>query len=105
MIAMGGRAIAIMAIAQPLWAGSMVCAGALRGTGNTRLPLLISAVATWSVVGIGALLVTQWWHSLTAMWIAFLGIAPLEVTSFWFAWRHATFVPALHGDEVVNYEL
>lgn len=58
MISIGARSIAIMAVAQPLWAGSMVWAGALRGTGNTRLPLLITSLATWAVVGIGWLLVT-----------------------------------------------
>lgn len=49
MIAIGTAAISVTAVAQPFWAATFVYAGAMRGTGNTRTPLLITSVAVWSV--------------------------------------------------------
>ena len=88
MIASGAAGIRTVALAQPIWAGTFVFAGALRGTGNTRTPLLITSIATWSVVGIGYLAVRFLHPSLAAIWGAFLLIGPLEVIAFWWAWRH-----------------
>jgi len=44
MIDIGAAAIWVVALAQPFWAATFVYAGALRGTGNTRTPLLITGV-------------------------------------------------------------
>jgi putative MATE family efflux protein len=87
MIAIGSAAIRVVALAQPLWAATFVYAGALRGTGNTRTPLLIAGIATWSVVGLGYLALTFVHHSLATLWAAFLFIGPLETLCFWWVWR------------------
>jgi putative MATE family efflux protein len=87
MITSGAGAIRVVALAQPLWAMSLVYAGALRGTGNTRLPLLISTVITWSAVGIAYLLVTLVQPSLAAVWLPIALLSPFEVACFWWAWR------------------
>lgn len=87
MIAMGAAGIRVVALAQPMWAGTFVFAGALRGTGNTRLPLAITGAAMWAVVGLAFLAVTLVQQSLVAIWAAFLLVGPLEVVAFWLAWR------------------
>jgi putative MATE family efflux protein len=87
LIAIGSAAIRVVALAQPFWAATFVYAGALRGTGNTRAPLMITGVATWAIVGlgyIGLLLVQQ---SLAVLWGAFLVIGPIETLCFWWVWR------------------
>ncbi len=87
MIDMGAAGIRVVALAQPMWAGTFVFAGALRGTGNTRLPLVITGFAVWSVVGLAWLAVALVHASLTAIWAAFLLVGPFEVAAFWLAWR------------------
>lgn len=87
MIAQGAAGIRVVALAQPLWAGSFVFAGALRGTGNTRLPLVITGVAMWAVVGLGFLAVTLVQQNLVAIWTAFLIVGPFETAAFALAWR------------------
>jgi len=87
MIAQGAAAIRVVALTQPLWAGSFVFAGALRGTGNTRLPLVITGVAMWAVVGLGFLAVTLVQQNLVAIWTAFLIVGPFETAAFALAWR------------------
>jgi putative MATE family efflux protein len=87
MIAIGAAAIVAVALAQPFWAGSFVLSGALRGTGDTRTPLIITSLATWSVVGLGYLSVSYISPSLAAVWAAFLVTGPIEVWLMWRAWR------------------
>jgi MATE family multidrug resistance protein len=87
MIAIGADAIRVVALAQPLWAATFVYAGALRGTGNTRVPLLITGVAVWSVVGLGYLSLALVQRSLAAIWLTFLIVGPIETTCFWWVWR------------------
>ena len=86
MIGIGAAAISVIAVAQPFWAATFVYAGAMRGTGNTRTPLLITSVAVWSVVGL-SYLILQLLPSLTGIWLAFLVVGPLETLAFWLAWR------------------
>jgi len=83
----GSAAIRMVALAQPLWAATFVYAGALRGTGNTRTPLLITGIAVWTVVGLGALSLIFVQRSLAAFWAAFLVVGPVETFSFWWVWR------------------
>jgi Na+-driven multidrug efflux pump len=87
MIAIGSAAIRIVALTQPLWAASFVYAGALRGTGNTRTPLLITGVAIWTAVGLGTLGMLLVQPSLAMLWGAFLIVGPAETFCFWWAWR------------------
>jgi putative MATE family efflux protein len=87
MLATGAAAVRITALAQPLWAASFVLAGALRGTGNTRTPLLITSVAMWAMVGMAYLSTHFIYQSLSAIWAVFLITGPLEVLCFWLAWR------------------
>ena len=87
MIDIGAAAIWVVALAQPFWAATFVYAGALRGTGNTRTPLLITGVVMWSVVGLGVLALLLVQASLAAIWFGFLLLCPIETASFWWFWR------------------
>jgi MATE family multidrug resistance protein len=87
MMASGAAAVRVTALAQPLWAASFVLAGALRGTGNTRTPMLITGVAMWAMVGLAYLSTHFVYQSLSAIWAVFLFTGPLEVLCFWLAWR------------------
>jgi MATE family multidrug resistance protein len=87
MIDIGADAIRVVALAQPLWAATFVYAGALRGTGNTRVPLLITGIAVWSVVGLGYISLALVQRSLAAIWFTFLIVGPIETACFWWVWR------------------
>lgn len=97
MIASGAPAIRMVAVAQPFWAATFVYAGALRGTGNTRAPLLITSVAMWAVVGLGYLGLVLIQPSLATLWAAFLIVGPLETLCYWWAWRR--WRPVTEGGE------
>jgi putative MATE family efflux protein len=86
MIAAGALSIQLVALTQPLWAGTFVFGGALRGAGDTRTPLVISGVLMWAVVAFGVLAV-RLWPALAAVWATFLLAAPVEVACLWWAWR------------------
>lgn len=88
LVADGAAALVAVTLAQPLWAATFVYAGALRGTGDTRTPLLITGAAMWSAVGLAFILV-RFVPQLWVVWAAFLVTGPLEAYFFWRAWRRA----------------
>ena len=49
MIAMGADALKVIAFSQPFMAASMVLAGALRGAGDTRFPMVATFLGIWLV--------------------------------------------------------
>lgn len=81
-------AIVAVTLAQPLWAASFVYAGALRGTGDTRTPLVITGAMMWAAVAIG-FLGLRFLPQLWLVWAAFLITGPIETYLFWRAWRRA----------------
>ena len=64
----GAEGLRIVALTQPFWAVGMVQSGALRGTGDTRYPLLISAVGMWTTVLLVWLGVTFFGGELVTVW-------------------------------------
>lgn len=84
VVQVGANALRVMAFTQPFWAIGMVRSGALRGTGDTRFPLIIGSIGIWSAVFIVWLLLTYVGGSLALVWSAFLITSPL--TAF-FTWR------------------
>jgi MATE family multidrug resistance protein len=87
MIAIGAAALVAVAAAQPFWAASFVYAGALRGAGNTRLPLAITGVTIWVTVGLAGVGVRLFQPALWVIWAAFLITCAVEAACFWRAWR------------------
>lgn len=83
----GATSIRVIALTQPLWAIVFVYAGALRGAGDTRTPLLISAIAMWTAVCAAYISVTFINQSLAAVWAAFWLVNPIQVLVSRWAWR------------------
>ncbi len=89
LIAIGATAVQVVALAQPLWAGTFVIGGALRGAGDTRTPMVVSGVLGWAAVGI-ALLLVYIWPALWAVWLAYIFTGPPEIGLLWRVWRRRT---------------
>jgi Na+-driven multidrug efflux pump len=86
LIAIGATAVQVVALTQPLWAGTFVIGGALRGIGDTRTPMVVSGVLSWAAIGIALVLVNPW-PALWAVWLAYLLIGPVEIGALWRVWR------------------
>ena len=84
VIEAGVPGLRVLALTQPFWAVLFVQAGALRGTGNTRFPLLVTGSSIWASVGLAFVLIETIGGGLVSIWAAFLVLAP--VMSF-FMWR------------------
>ena len=82
--ALGVRVLRIEAFAEPLFAASMVVAGALRGAGDTLVPSVISLASMWGVrIPLMMLVAPRW--GLTAVWMAMA--FELCVRGAFFLWR------------------
>lgn len=84
VVRIGAAGLRVVALTQPFWSVGMVSAGALRGTGNTRFPLINGALGIWSAVLIAWLMLTFVGGGLAAVWSAFLITSP--ITSY-LSWR------------------
>jgi Na+-driven multidrug efflux pump len=49
VIALGTMPLRVMGLVQPFLAGAMIFAGGLRGAGDTRFPMVITAGAIWLI--------------------------------------------------------
>ena len=63
IVRIGSSGLKALALGQPFFACSMVLAGALRGAGDTRFPMLTSSVGMWVVR-----LPAAWWFALELGW-------------------------------------
>src|SRR5919199_39147 len=84
VVRIGAAALRVVALTQPTWAIGLVQSGALRGTGDTRFPLIMSAAGIWSAVLLAWLALRLVGGGLPAVWATFLVTSP--VTSF-LTWR------------------
>jgi putative MATE family efflux protein len=87
VIAAGVPGLRVLALTQPFWAVLFVQAGALRGTGNTRYPLLVTGVSIWAAVGLAFALIETIGGGLVTIWAAFLALAPLMAFFMWRRFR------------------
>src|SRR5262245_2454144 len=85
----GAAGLRVVALAQPFWAVLFVLAGALRGTGNTRFPLLATGGTVWLSVGLAYGLLATVGGGLVAVWAAFLVLAPALALIYRWRWRRA----------------
>jgi Na+-driven multidrug efflux pump len=65
----------------------MVRSGALRGTGDTRYPLIIGATGMWTAVTIVWAVLTFWGGELATVWTAFLFTSPITALVTWLRFR------------------
>jgi putative MATE family efflux protein len=83
VIAIGAAGLRVMALTQPFWAVRMAGSGALRGTGDTRFPLIIGSLGVWGAVALAWLMLHFFDVGLAAVWGAFLVTAPLTALLTW----------------------
>ena len=87
VIAAGVPGLRVLALTQPFWAVLFVQAGALRGTGNTRFPLLVTGASIWAAVGLAYVLLETFGGGLVTIWAAFLALAPVMAGLMWWRFR------------------
>ena len=83
VIEIGAAGLRVVALTQPFWAVGMVQSGALRGTGDTRFPLIIGAAGMWSAVLLAWLALATIGGGLPVVWAAFLITAPVSSYLNW----------------------
>ena len=84
VIAAGTSALRALSIALPFWGLWFVSSGSLRGSGDTRTPLIIGASTMWLSVLIAWIAVTRFGGGLGTVWIAFvLTTAPASLLMWW----------------------
>jgi Na+-driven multidrug efflux pump len=77
-----------------------VLSGALRGTGDTRFPLVVGSLGMWIGVGLAALFVTNFQGGLALVWVAFLIVAPIVGALYW--WRFQRTIATIALAEQAN---
>jgi putative MATE family efflux protein len=87
VIAAGVPGLRVLALTQPFWAVMFVQAGALRGTGNSRFPLMVTGSSIWASVGLAFVLIETIGGGLVSIWAAFLVIAPVMAFLMWWRFR------------------
>ena len=89
VIAAGAAGLRVVALAQPFWAIMFVQSGGLRGTGNTRFPLLVTGGGIWLSVALGFLLIETIGGGLVSVWTGFLIVSPFMAALHWWRFRRA----------------
>ena len=80
----GVAALHSLAIALPFWSVSIVSSGCLRGTGDTRTPLMISSSTIWLAVGLAWVGVKFNGWGMDWVWICFaITAAPAALLTSW----------------------
>jgi putative MATE family efflux protein len=91
VIEAGSIALRALSVALPFWALWFVSSGSLRGSGDTRTPLLIGASTMWLTVLIAWIAVRWFGSGLGTVWSAFvLTTAPASVLMWWIYRRRMT---------------
>ncbi|HEV7213557.1 MAG TPA: hypothetical protein VGP33_00420, partial [Chloroflexota bacterium] len=78
----------------PIWAVAIVLSGALRGSGDTRFPLLANASSIWASVLLAWLVVAGFANGLPGAWLCFVIVTPLAAITIAIRfmrtdWQHA----------------
>jgi Na+-driven multidrug efflux pump len=85
VIRIGAAALLVVALMLPMDSVAIVLAGALRGTGDTRFPLVAGSAGMWGAVLLAWPALTYISGSLPMAWAPWL--VTLPISSF-FIWRH-----------------
>lgn len=88
VVRIGAAGLRVVALTQPFWAVGMVQSGALRGTGDTRFPLIIGALGMWSAVLLVWLALRFVGGGLPVVWAAFLVTSPITAFLTWRRFGH-----------------
>jgi MATE family multidrug resistance protein len=83
----GVNALHAISFSLPFWAMWSVNAGALRGLGDTRTPLVMGIITVWSAVGLAYLGVTLLDGGLGMVWLTFMFTSPVGAFGNWYVLR------------------
>lgn len=83
----GRNGLRALSLSLPFWAMWAVGGGALRGVGDTRTPVVTSAITVWGVVGLAFLVVNRFDGGLGAVWLTFLITSPISGFGNWWMFR------------------
>jgi putative MATE family efflux protein len=89
VITAGAVGLQVVALAQPFWAVMFVQSGGLRGTGNTRWPLVVGGGGIWLSVVVSYVLLETVGGGLISVWAGFLIVAPFIAGLHWWRFRRA----------------
>ncbi|MCA9880302.1 MAG: hypothetical protein KC442_21050, partial [Thermomicrobiales bacterium] len=88
VIESGVLALHSLAIALPLWAVWIVSSGALRGTGDTRTPLMVGSLSMWAAVGMAWVGVRFNNGGMDWVWLSFAIVAvPAAIIMVWMVYK------------------
>ncbi|MFN8514603.1 MAG: MATE family efflux transporter [Chloroflexia bacterium] len=87
VIDLGARSLQVLAFSQPLWGLLFVWAGALRGAGNTRLPLFYNVLGMWLGVAFAFILLRITHVSLPFIWALCLPGWAINALGVWIGFR------------------
>lgn len=91
---LGTQILRIEAFAEPLYAASIVAAGALRGAGDTRIPSILNLVSMWGVrITAASLLAPRF--GLRGVWFAMCGELCIRGTLFLIRLRRGKWLKGL----------
>ena len=89
VVATGALPLRMVGVAQPLIAANVVYAGALRGAGDTRWPLVIKLISPWFVrLPIAVWLIPR--YGLNGAWIAMSVDLAVQGILAWWRFRGST---------------
>ena len=87
VIRLGARSLRVLALSQPLWGLLFVWAGALRGAGNTRLPLFFNVFGMWFGVLCAFVLIRLVDVSLPLIWAVCIPGWAINALGVWIGFR------------------
>ncbi len=87
VIEAGAGALVVLGFSLPATAIWQVCGGALRGSGDTRSPMLASVVATWLAVGLALVAVREFGAGLSVVWLMYTITTHIAALSNWIVLR------------------
>ncbi|MCC7021601.1 MAG: MATE family efflux transporter, partial [Thermomicrobiales bacterium] len=87
VIASGASALHALSVALPFWALWFVSSGSMRGSGDTRTPLVIGAATMWSAVLLAWIAVRWFDGGLGLVWSAFVLTTMPASFLMWWAYR------------------
>jgi MATE family multidrug resistance protein len=87
VIEAGTNALRALSVALPFWALWFVSSGSLRGSGDTRTPLIIGASTMWLSVLIAWITVRWFGAGLGTVWLGFVATTAPASLLMWWAYR------------------
>lgn len=87
VVADGVRALRALSVGLPFWAIWSVNGGALRGSGDTRTPMIMSVTTVWLAVGLAYGAVRWLDAGLGTVWLTFMITSPIGALGNWLTLR------------------